>query len=101
MKRPLLLIVTLMLLGTACLALFRRPAVEVVAQDATAGTGERIGRLQAEVQRLNTLVPDQATAMVDVGHHFSLLWLAEVTGVSALTIPRTPVGAVTAATPQA
>ncbi len=35
-----------------------------------------IAALRAEVERLKTLVPDQAHAMEDVGYHFANLWFA-------------------------
>ncbi|MBI2929591.1 MAG: hypothetical protein HYY24_28335 [Verrucomicrobia bacterium] len=35
-----------------------------------------VAALRAEVERLKTLVPDQAHAMEDVGYHFANLWFA-------------------------
>jgi hypothetical protein len=37
---------------------------------------EELAALRAEVERLKTLLPDQAHAMSDVDYHFSNLWFA-------------------------
>jgi hypothetical protein len=41
-----------------------------------ATTNQEIAALQAEVNRLKGMVPDQAHAMKDVGYHFANLWFA-------------------------
>jgi hypothetical protein len=49
----------------------------VAAQDTQASTHDQeLASLRAEVERLKTLVPDQAHAMQDVGFHFTNLWFA-------------------------
>lgn len=46
------------------------------AQEASARPTVDLAALQAEVERLKKVVPDQAHAMQDVGDHFTNLWFA-------------------------
>lgn len=39
-------------------------------------TGVDVSKLQADLERLKTVVPDQAHAMKDVDYHFTNLWFA-------------------------
>lgn len=46
------------------------------AQDAAKGVPAELAALQAEVERLKKIAPDQAHAMQDVDYHFTNLWFA-------------------------
>jgi hypothetical protein len=46
------------------------------AEGSSRGSEQGIAALQAEVNRLKGLVPDQSHAMKDVGYHFANLWFA-------------------------
>lgn len=48
----------------------------VRAQDAAESPDVDVSKLQAEVERLKGIVPDQAHAMQDVDYHFTNLWFA-------------------------
>src|SRR3954447_9366168 len=45
-----------------------------------ADTVDRVARLQAEMKRLETLVPNQPTVMTHVAYHFTNLWFAAQRG---------------------
>jgi hypothetical protein len=78
-----------MLLVSACIGTFGgiglllrpQPAIaQAEPSPASVDPANEAGRLRAEIERLKTLVPDQAHAMEDVGRHFSNLWFAGQAG---------------------
>jgi hypothetical protein len=69
---PLLLAATLALLW---LAGSRTPGASA-APAPVSPANQELAALRTEIERLKTLVPDQAHAMQDVGYHFANLWFA-------------------------
>lgn len=52
------------------------PAPAAQAEQAPENAAAELPALRAEVERLKTIVPDQAHAMKDVDYHFTNLWFA-------------------------
>lgn len=70
---------TLFAAGAVCGAVFTMVWIggaDARAAAAASADTEEFRALRAEVERLATIVPDQAHAMADVGAHFTNLWFA-------------------------
>lgn len=70
----------LLLALALCTALEHQPRASAQSAPAPAATpapkAPDLAALQAEIERLKTLLPDQAHAMADVDYHFTNLWFA-------------------------
>lgn len=71
-------VVLLLVIAFVAVAWLQHLEPDGVAKAATKdqSVGDELVALRAEVERLKSLVPDQAHAMSDVDYHFSNLWFA-------------------------
>ncbi|HVY70758.1 MAG TPA: hypothetical protein VHH73_12580 [Verrucomicrobiae bacterium] len=70
------LLLTVMLACSLFIGMHRSTSPLHAADAPAPSSNSDLSALQAEVQRLKGLVPDQSHAMADVGYHFANLWFA-------------------------
>lgn len=73
------------IIGSWCCSPFSFVGNSSVAAHAKPEKASDLASLQAEIERLKQVVPDQAHAMQDVDYHFSNLWFAASQGNWALS----------------
>jgi hypothetical protein len=76
MPRPLVLLAICCASTAIAVVGLRRPSALAQSSDQKAGSEAQVVQLQAQLKRLEGLVPDQAAVMTEVGYHFTNLYFA-------------------------